>query len=399
MIDHALIAFKNLKKRRLRSWLTIVGIFIGIAAVVAIISLGQGFQKAVEDQFSSLGGDTLFVQPRGQFGPPGSTTVGAQLTLDDVEIIKKVPGVEDVSYFIGGNAKLIFRDRVRFYFIGGIPTDKNARVLQEFYKIHEGRFLKQGDSRKAVVGSSYTTDAIFGKPLQLRDAFLIQDEKFEIVGVLNPIGNPGDDSIILIPEDDLRTLFSTGKRVDNIIIKVADPEKDAERIKQALRNSRDVEEGEEDFFLLTPEELISTFRNVFLVVQIFVIGIAAISLVVGGIGIMNTMYTSVLERTKEIGIMKAIGARNRDVLLIFLIESGLLGFVGGLIGVGAGISLAQIAAYFVKTAFATTLLQAFFPEYLILGSLFFSFFIGALSGALPAFQASRLKPVEALRYE
>jgi len=399
MRDHFILAFKNLKKRRVRSWLTILGIFIGITAVVAIISLGQGFQKAVENQFSSIGGDKIFIQPRGQFGPPGSTTIGAQLTKEDVNVVRKIAGIEAVSYFVAGNAQLRFNEKLRFSMAGGIPLDKNSKVLEEFYKIDAGRFLKMGDRRKALIGSLYHADSVFGKPLQIRDTLLIQGEKFEVVGILKSIGNPGDDSIVLISEEDLRELFSTADRVDNIVVKAADTEKAAEQIKNALRKSRNVKKGKEDFFLLTPEELLSTFQNVFGVIQVFIIGIAAISLIVGGIGIMNTMYTSVLERTKEIGIMKAIGARNRDVLLIFLIESGLLGFVGGLIGVGVGMFIAQVAAYVVEHAFATTLLQAFFPWYLIIGSLFFSFFIGALSGVFPAFQASRLKPVEALRYE
>ncbi|MFH1823570.1 MAG: FtsX-like permease family protein, partial [archaeon] len=139
--------------------------------------------------------------------------------------------------------------------------------------------------------------------------------------------------------------------------------------------------------------------DIFGIVQAVFIGIAAISLVVGGIGIMNTMYTAVLERTREIGIMKAVGARNRNILTLFLIESGILGLVGGAIGVLIGIGLSTGVAFVAAQALGTTFLRAVFPWYLIVGALAFSFGIGSLSGILPAIQASRLKPVDALRYE
>ncbi len=398
--EYFALAILNVRKRGLRSWLTILGVFIGIAAVVAIVALGQGFQKAVEDQFSVLGGDKLFIQPRGQFGPPGSSTVAVQLTLSDVRAVREVRGVAGSSYFVAGNAKLVFRGITRFYLIAGIPLDDGVDLLQEFYKVNDGRFLKKSDRRKAVVGSYYNAGNIFGKEIHVRDTLFIHDQPFEIIGILKPLGNPGDDSIVLIPEEDLREIFNIEERVDNIMVKVSgDILEVEERIQEALRQERGVKKGKEDFFILTPEEVLNTFQNVFGIVQAFIVGIAAISLLVGGIGIMNTMYTSVLERTREIGIMKAIGARNRDVLLIFLIESGLLGVVGGVMGIAAGISLAKLVEILVTRAFATTLLQTFFPWYLILGVLLFSFFIGMISGILPALQASRLYPVDALRYE
>ncbi len=141
-----------------------------------------------------------------------------------------------------------------------------------------------------------------------------------------------------------------------------------------------------------------SFQVILNIIQIFLIGIAAISLVVGGIGIMNTMYTSVLERTKEIGIMKSIGAKNSDILIIFLIESGILGLIGGLIGIILGMSFSKLIELGAKLA-GYGMIQVSFPLLLILGTLLFSFLIGTISGVLPARQASKLKPVDALRYE
>jgi len=144
---------------------------------------------------------------------------------------------------------------------------------------------------------------------------------------------------------------------------------------------------------------LKSFQNIFGVIQAVLVGIAGISLIVGGIGIMNTMYTAVIERTKEIGTMKAVGARNSHILLIFLFESGLLGLVGGAIGIVIGYGLGKGAQYMATIGLGTDLLRAYFPWYLILGALVFSFLIGTLSGILPALQAAKLKPAEALRRE
>jgi putative ABC transport system permease protein len=154
-----------------------------------------------------------------------------------------------------------------------------------------------------------------------------------------------------------------------------------------------------DFTILTPEELLATFGIILNIITAFLAGIAAISLLVGSIGIANTMYTSVLERTKEIGTMKAIGARNSDIMLIFLIEAGLLGAIGGVMGILLGMGISKLIEFIVLNILGSNLLKVQFNIYLIVGSFAFSFLIGAFSGLFPARQASRLNPVDALRYE
>ena len=168
-----------------------------------------------------------------------------------------------------------------------------------------------------------------------------------------------------------------------------------------MKRDRDekLKEKPKTFSVSTSEQLLETFGDILSVVQAVLVGIATISLLVGGIGIMNTMYTAVIERTKEIGTMKAVGARNSDILFIFLFESGLLGLVGGAIGIGIGIGLGKTAEYIASVSLGTDLLKAVFPWYLILGALTFSFLVGCISGVAPAYQASRLKPADALRYE
>jgi len=173
----------------------------------------------------------------------------------------------------------------------------------------------------------------------------------------------------------------------------------AERIEKKMRKERDEEEGEESFAVSTSEQILETFGSILDVVSAILIGIAAISLLVGGIGIMNTMYTSVLERTKEIGTMKAIGARNKDILLIFLFESGLIGLIGGIIGLTIGMGISKAVEYAIVNFYSIALLKITFDPLLIIGVLAFSFIVGSFAGVLPAIQASRLKPVDALRHE
>ena len=200
----------------------------------------------------------------------------------------------------------------------------------------------------------------------------------------------------------MKEIYNIEDEESQIYVKVADVN-EIDRVKadieRALRKERNEDEGKETFQVTTSEQFLEAFINIFGVVQAVLVGIAAISLLVGGIGIANTMYTSVLERTKEIGTMKAVGAKNSDILILFLIESGMLGLIGGVIGIGVGLGLSKTAEYIATAQLGTNLLQASIDPVLILGALAFSFLIGTASGVFPAMQAAKLKPVDALRYE
>ena len=272
------------------------------------------------------------------------------------------------------------------------------------YKIDVGRDLKPGDKYKAVIGTGLANLKDFKKPLEVGDKIKIgkAEQEVIIVGILKKIGNPYDDGTVVLPLDTAQEILGIKDSYDMITVQIKegeDVDQVAEETKTRLRKDRGLKEGEEDFRVQTAEQLAETFNNIFGIIQAVFIGIAAISLVVGGIGIMNTMYTAVLERTREIGIMKAVGARNSDILKLFLIESGILGMIGGVIGVVLGILLGIGASFFAGQALGSNLLKAYFPWYLIVGALIFSFGVGCASGALPALQASKLKPVDALRYE
>ena len=401
--DFFLISFRNLRKRKLRSWLTLLGIFIGIAAVVSLISLGEGLRDAVGTQFADLGTDKLVIQAKGTgFAPPGSS-VAKKLTDKDFDAIKSLPGIEEIAKRLLRDAKLEYEDDIAFSYAASIPQDESRKVVIDVLnaEMESGRMLKKDDKYKIVVGNNFAHENIFEENVRAGNEILINNIEFEIIGIIEKKGSFTTDGAIFMNEDIMIDLFDTGDEIDIIAVQVSDENEIptiVEDIEEALRKSRDVEEGKEDFEVQTPEDILETLNTIVGIISLVLVGIAAISLLVGGIGIMNTMYTSVLERTKEIGIMKSIGARNSSIFYLFLVESGLLGMAGGIIGVIIGYILAKIVEILGAGYLGEGIMQVTFPLWLLFGALAFSFFVGTISGVFPAIQASRLKPVEALRF-
>ena len=401
--DFFALALNNLKRRKLRSWLTMIGIFIGIAAVVALIGLGQGLQEAITGQFGLLSTDTLTIQNSGTgFGPPGSTVI-EKLNEHDVEIIKKVNGVENVVTRWVRIGTIEFNKISKFHYIGDLPEDKTqAEIVYDSLnlKLKDGKRLEFDDRGKILIGSDVAAKNNFEKEVQVGNTLEINSKKFEVVGIMEKSSNIIFNGIILMPNQDVKELLNIGDEYDLIVAKLqssVEAEKVAEDIKKDLRRDRHEKIGEETFSVETPLEAISAVNNILTAVNAVVIGIAAISLIVGGIGIANTMYTSVIERKKEIGTMKAIGAKNSDVLWIFLIESGLLGLAGGVIGALIGLGISFAVAEIANLFFGAELIAVSLNYSLIGFSILFAFVIGVISGAIPSYQASKLKPADALR--
>lgn len=404
--DYFKMAFTNLSHRRIRTFLTLIGIFVGIAAVVALVSLAQGFQNYLDTEFKELGADKILINPAGSaFGLNDKNP--DPLTTKDIEIIRDVNGVKEVSSYSYEVSTVTWGDNDQtFATIITYPLDENRKLLEEITtsEIISGRRLKKEDKFKAVIGYNYQNSNKFSENLITGKKIIIENKQFEVIGINDKIGSQQDDEAIYITQEAYFEIYpdENKEEVGAIFVRVKDgesPSEIVEKIEKDLRKNRNVKEGEEDFEVTTFEDLIQSFLNIFNIVQVVLVGIAAISLVVGGIGIMNTMYTAVIERTKDIGVMKAIGARNSDVLLIFVIESGFLGLVGGAMGVILGIILAKTVEYFGTNAFGTELLKAAMPWWLILGALAFAFTLGAVFGTLPARRASKMNPVDALRTE
>ncbi len=395
----------NLRQRFTRSFLTILSILIGIMAIFVLMSFGQGLVKYMDEMSEEMGVNKLMVMPKGA-GIPG--TGNLYLTQDDLDFIKKQRGVSEATGMIMRQSEVkIDKDKLgKWVFIAGMPTDPSMQKLVEEafagYGILKGRNLKKGDSSKVVLGYNYMVeDNVFSKALDLRDKVIINGKSFDIVGFYEEIGNLQDDSNVYLTNDAMKDLFDIGDEYGYIYIsaeKGENPSELAEKLEERLRKEKGQEEGQETFYIQSFEQLMETFGTVLLILNSILVIIAGISVLVAAVNIMNTVYTSVLERTKEIGIMKAIGAKNSTILFIFFFESGMLGLIGGGIGIIIGFALAKLGETIIAAS-GYSFLKPYFPWWLIVGCLVFSFLVGAASGYFPAKAASRLKPVDALRYE
>lgn len=402
MVNYFAFAYKNSKKRGIRSWLTLLGIFIGITAVISLITVGNGLKEAVNSQFGASATEVISVQAGGlNYGSPGSAVVNP-LTRDDAERIDKLSTVE---YAIPRNIELLNTEYNRI-----LSIKYSVSVIEGFEdKIYEmmdleaetGRLLQGGSSKQIVIGNNLATKTKngFEKNIRTGDKILIEGKKFQVVGILERQGSFITDNMILMYDDDLNEIANYEEDVDIIGVKVKskdDMDRAKEDIEKLLRKTRDVDKGEEDFEVSTPESSLESINSILNAIQIFVIIIASISIVVGAIGIINTMTTAVLERKKEIGIMKSIGARNSQIFMQFFVESGFMGLIGGILGIIFGLIVGSFGIMAINE-FVGADTEPMIDISLILFSLLGSFLIGSIAGILPAMNAARQNPVEALR--
>ena len=392
--DLFIYGLKNMRHRQLRSWLTILGVVIGIAAIVSLMTIGQGLENAIVEQFSAMGAGKIRVVPEGLTGPP----VGESgFTEDDVDIVKDTIGIDYAGGVILTSAQITYDNQNYITFIKAIDSELAEEAKPDINaEIGDGHWFSSGETKVAVIGYNFANN-LFDKEIMLKNNIEINGIKFKIVGILEKIGTQEIDNVLYISKDDAREIFDNEESV-NFIYAAVEEGKDLEEVAIKVQTNLERSRGNDNFDVYTPEQLLSQLGSILSIVQFILAGIAAISLAVGGIGIMNTMYTSVLERTKEIGAMKAIGASQKHILIIFIFESGLIGLVGGLIGAILGtffaFSVSGIASLLGFDYLKITILWS-----VILFALLFAFILGMVSGLWPAYKASKLNPVEALRYE
>lgn len=401
--DYFLLSFGNLKHRGLRSWLTILGVFIGIAAVVSLISMGQGLQTTIEGQLGSLSADVLTIQNKGAgFGPPGST-VAEKLNDNDIKIIESVRGVDFVIDRLIRVGNMEYNKVSGFGYIVSMPEDKKKLdfVYQSFdFEAEEGRLLEPGDTGKVILGNGFVNTENFKKEFRVGKTIKINGKDFEIIGIMKQSRYFQFNDMVFMMSDDMEKLFDANGEYDILVAKVTESkniELIADEIQRKLRNDRNEKPGEESFTIQTPIQAAESVGTILNIINLIVVGIAAISLFIGGVGIANTMYTSVVERMNEIGVMKTVGAKNKDILYIFLIEAGLLGLAGGIAGAVIGLGGALLIARIANQALGAELFTISISYPLLFASVLFSFVVGILSGILPAMQASKLNVVDAIR--
>jgi putative ABC transport system permease protein len=405
------MALQSLSGNKLRSALTVLGIVIGVAAVIAMLGIGRGAQASITANIQSTGTNLLFVMPGAarQNGVAQAAGSAASLTLADASALQGATGVAAVAPEVDGRGQVVYQGvNANSRLVGATPDYLSVRNLA----LANGDFISDanvsGRSSVVVLGANVAS-TLFGDPAGgVGSVIKLSGQPFKVVGVLVAKGGTGfgsQDDMVIVPITTAQSKLIGGRRqgastsVNSINVQVVDAKSiqtATSAIGDILRQRHKVLAGAEDFTVQSQADLLSTLTGVTNTLTVFLGGIAGISLVVGGIGVMNIMLVSVTERTREIGIRKAVGARRRDILTQFLVESAALSLLGGLLGIAvgwliaAGIGRVQLGGNSIKPLVGL--------DSVLLATLF-SAAIGLFFGIYPAMRAASLAPVEALRYE
>lgn len=426
------LSLNGLTHRGLRSWLTILGIIVGVAAVISMLAISTGMSQNMEAQMSGFGADVLTVSAgrTRAFGPesgfndrfqpgaggspselPGQTTTTNTPTLTNTDIytIYSAEGVETVTGVVSGRATVQYLAQTVTVSIEGIdPTAWNTMTTS---KLALGRFLESGDGTSVIVGNS-VANGMFDYNLTENTQIRIGSKTFIIVGILKESGTGsfgGDDRTVFMTLEAARDIVTDVKadEYSSILVKITDTNavnQIISNVEQVLYTSRQVTSDTADFTVTSRTSMLETIQSTMATLTFFLTGIASISLLVGSIGIANTMFMSVMERTRIIGILKSIGTKNSEIMKLFLTESGIIGLMGGLLGIFLGFIVVGIISdvginIMGMGRMGTNTSVAVVTPQLIIFVLLFSTVIGIISGLIPARNAAKLQIVEAMRYE
>ncbi|MBD3209952.1 FtsX-like permease family protein [Candidatus Micrarchaeota archaeon] len=400
MVDFTL---NSLLHQKLRSFLTVLGIIVGISSVIILVGIVQGFKEDVLEQLEDFGPRTIIITPTNPEGGgasigPGSSfspTTG-KLWEKDFERVKKIPEIKSITQVIIGQTTMTYKDESISVSIFGIEADVFDDAVP--VEIEQGRFLQENDRNVAGLGADVAEG--FDEEVRTHSNVYLSEKRFKVVGVLKPTGNSFApiDNVVFIPKDDARKLFNRSLLENEIsaiyltLVEGSDVDAIGEEIEDILLASHRVTEEEKDFGVITPTFINERFSSILDLLTIFLGAIASISLIVGGIGISNTMFMSVMERRREIGTMKAVGASQETIRNLFLVESAIIGLTGGLMG----LLIAVLAGLALDSLLELTFV---FDPFVIAGAIVFSILIGIISGTFPAIDAAKVDPIVALRYE
>ncbi|MGG0240297.1 ABC transporter permease [Bacillus rhizoplanae] len=387
LIQSIKMAMRSIKGNKLRAFLTMLGIIIGVSSVIVLVSIGQGSSQAVTNQINSLGTNLLTINMMG--------SDAIKLTEQDIAKFQKIDGIKEMSPVVSG--RVTVKNGTVSTQVSLTGTNSSYQQVRDM-KINEGRFLSDMDveyRQKVIVLGANTAQNLFGFENPVGKDVQVNGSSFKIVGVLaskgGSMGQSGDEVIIMPLSTAQRIVKNTS--IQTVYVQVSSEEK-LNTVMAQIQNKLAVmfPNKQDNYSVFNQKDLVDTMSSVTGTMTMMLGGIACISLLVGGIGIMNIMLVSVSERTKEIGIRKAIGAKRRDILLQFLIEAVVLSSLGGLIGMGIGLLVAKVISMAAGMTIAYSL-----PVTLL--AFLFSLLVGVGFGVFPANKASKLHPIQALRYE
>lgn len=391
ILDYISLILKDIKGRKFSSFLTFFAISLGILTIFAIVLVSQGFSQSIEKQFEQMGSNRLIIQTKGSNSFSGEIRKG--LTDNEVKLLETRPYIKSVDPFVMKSSNIKSGNDVIRQSLMGVPLNKEFFDIYNV-EIESGRYPTDNDRYVIVVGPEFAENG-FDKKLVVGSNIYIQDIKFKVIGILKSVGSPEDDSQVYISIDDMRTVFDLGKQVDMMFVTVEenyDVNLAAENSKILLENKL----GDDSVNVQTFAQMLEQVNTILGIVQATLGGIALVSLIVGAVGIINTMFVIIAEKTKDIGIMKAIGATNGDIFSIYILQAGIFGFLGAILGIifGAigGLGFGAWAA-----ANGYSFLEITIDPMIVLILLIFGFVIGAIAGFIPAYRASRLSIVETFR--
>ncbi|MFH1520188.1 MAG: ABC transporter permease [Candidatus Micrarchaeota archaeon] len=400
LIDIIFYSFNSLRQRKIRSWLTVFGIVVGITAIVVLIGLVQGLKDNFNAQLSTFGSRSIVVLPvnlESSANPAAASWLpsNGKLFMKDYERLKRIPDLESLTPVINGRTTLQFKDIEITSSVLGIDPGPYMQSIGTL-EIEKGRFLQSNDKKSIVIGSSVANDT-FGETVQLGSTILISGLPYRVVGILNKSGSSFSnvDSVTLMQIDEAREIFDNllaDKEIHMIRMVAKDGANLSEvsdRIQDEMLAAHRVTEDNKDFSVITSDFINSQLDSVTGILAIFLGGVASISLLVGGVGIANTMFMSVTERKREIGILKSIGGREEEIWHLFLVESSMIGLAGGFFG----LALAYGLSYLITIISGV---RVSIEPFVVFGAILFSAGVGVVSGVFPARQAAKLDPVEAL---
>lgn len=396
------LAIRNIKARTLRSWLTVLGIIVGVFLVSGLFSLSEGMKEAVMRELRMMGGDIIMVMPGDMTDMVTMLIGGMEFSDSDLRAIERTRGVDVIVPFTWKAEMVRYEGESKNILISGLPVHEGTPILRDDmgWTTVEGEWISPG-RREVLVGNLVPIELLPG--LRAGDRIFISGRPYDVSGVLRSIGNRQDDSMIVMDLDEFYTVTGVRDGAQATMVKIG-PGEDPQDVAQALRDNLEEtrkRRGDADspgFSVITADAAYEMVSAVIGIIQIVVVGLASIAIIVGALGIMNTMYTSVYERTKEIGILKAVGAKRRDIVSVFLLEAGMIGLAGGIGGLILGLGSVQFVELYAQFH-PLFYFEAYISVYLILFSLFFAILVGCLSGFLPALRAANLNPVDSLRSE